>query len=128
MTCLNLSNKDLVDRTGKVEFAGKRGRIYSVKKKGGHGVREQEKEEALNGRSQQHLSERLLLWLCVMEQGTLTECALSARAHRTVTASTGNKSALSLFRIEGETTLTLKSTWKHLKHRMYQALVALSKI
>ena len=56
----------------------------------------QEKEEALNRRSQQCLSERLLLWLCVMEQGTLTECALSARAHRTVTVSSGNKSALSL--------------------------------
>lgn len=57
----------------------------------------QEKEEALNGRSQQHLSERLLVWLCVMEQGTLTECAPSACAHQTVTVSTGNESALSLF-------------------------------
>lgn len=34
MTRLNLNKKDLVDRTGKVEFAGKRGRIYSVKKEG----------------------------------------------------------------------------------------------
>lgn len=31
MTCPNLSKKYLVDKTGKVEFAEKRGGIYSVK-------------------------------------------------------------------------------------------------
>lgn len=38
MVCPNLGKKELVDRKGKVDVAGKRGGIWRVKK-GGHGIR-----------------------------------------------------------------------------------------
>lgn len=70
MVCPDLGKKELGDRKGKVDVAGKRGGIWRVKK-GGQGLKWRE-GEPLGGRSQQEISESFPVWLYVTQQGILT--------------------------------------------------------